>query len=269
MAIPHPASIFGRHEFVVRRLHSLVGLVPIGGYLCFHLATNAAILDGAQTYQRRADQIHLLGPTTIFILAWSLILLPILFHALVGLIILTRGRRNLFSYPFRENWRYTLQRATGVVALVFIAGHVFHMNGWFHFGWWTEHVAGPLGGAKFDPQDAAATARAALRGWSATVVLYALGIVASVYHLANGLWTMTITWGICTSPKAQRRANLPCALVGIGLAVIGLGALIAMYNVDLPPEDLRPAAQRKQTTATADSLAPPSSIGSDHRKGAL
>lgn len=44
----HPGSVFGRHEFVIRRLHSLTGLVPIGGYLCFHLATNAVVLDGRQ-----------------------------------------------------------------------------------------------------------------------------------------------------------------------------------------------------------------------------
>jgi hypothetical protein len=58
MPLPHPASILGRHEFVIRRLHSLTGLMPIGGYLCFHLATNAAVLDGLDTYQRRADQMH-------------------------------------------------------------------------------------------------------------------------------------------------------------------------------------------------------------------
>ena len=25
--------------------------------------------------------------------------------------------------------------------------------------------------------------------------VYAIGVLASVYHLANGLWTMGITWG--------------------------------------------------------------------------
>ncbi len=31
------ASILGRHEFAIRRLQSLVGLLPIGGYLCFQV----------------------------------------------------------------------------------------------------------------------------------------------------------------------------------------------------------------------------------------
>jgi succinate dehydrogenase / fumarate reductase cytochrome b subunit len=58
MDIPFLASIFGKHEFVVRRLHSLLGLVPIGGFLIFHLATNASVLDGPETFQMRVNIIH-------------------------------------------------------------------------------------------------------------------------------------------------------------------------------------------------------------------
>jgi succinate dehydrogenase / fumarate reductase cytochrome b subunit len=254
MRFRHPASILGRYEFVIRRLHSLTGLVPIGGYLGFHLATNAAILDGSEAYQHRADQIHRLGETTILALEWSLIFLPILFHGLVGMLIVTRGKRNLQAYPYPENWRYTLQRATGVIAFLFILWHVFHMHGWFRFEWWVEEVARPLGGAQFDPQYAAFTARAALSGPPYVMILYAIGVLASVYHLANGLWTMTITWGLCTSPKSQRRASLPCAAVGIGLAVIGLGALFAMRAADVPPGHELPAReQMPEVRATVDS----------------
>ncbi len=229
------ASILGRHEFAIRRLQSLIGLLPIGGYLCFHLATNAAVLDGLETYQRRADQIHVIGPTTIFFLEWGLIFLPILFHGLIGLIIVSRGKRNLASYPYAGNWRYTLQRVTGVIAFVFILWHVFQMHGWFRFAWWTEHVARPLGGALFDPHDVA-TAPAIIRASAVTFVLYAVGVLACVYHLANGLWTMGITWGVWASPAAQRRAGFPCAAFGLILAVVGMGALIKMQTIELPPE---------------------------------
>ena len=229
----HPASVFGRHEFVIRRLHSLTGLAPIGGYLCFHLATNAAVLDGLETYQRRADQIHVIGPTTLFVLEWTLIFLPILFHGLIGMIIVTRGKRNLGNYPHAGNWRYTLQRATGVIAFAFIIWHVFQMHGWFRFAWWTEHIAGPLGGGRFDPENVA-TAPAIIQASTLVFLLYAVGVLACVYHLANGLWTMGITWGVWTSPNAQRWANLPCAAFGLVLAVVGLGALVAMQRVELP-----------------------------------
>jgi succinate dehydrogenase / fumarate reductase cytochrome b subunit len=42
---------------VIRRLHSLTGLVPIGAFLILHFITNAAILT-AETIQLRVDQIH-------------------------------------------------------------------------------------------------------------------------------------------------------------------------------------------------------------------
>ena len=138
MDIPFLASIFGKYEFAIRRLHSLLGLVPIGGFLCFHLATNASMLDGPETFQMRVNIIHQLGPITLSILEWGTIFLPILFHGLIGLIIVTRGKRNVWNYPYLENWRYTLQRITGVMAMAFILFHVFQMHGWFRWEWWTD-----------------------------------------------------------------------------------------------------------------------------------
>jgi succinate dehydrogenase / fumarate reductase cytochrome b subunit len=236
------ASIFGRHEFVIRRIHSLLGLIPIGGFLIFHLATNASILDSAQIFQERVDIIHGLGPTTLFFLEWSFIFLPIFFHGVVGLIIVTRGARNVAHYPYAGNIRYTLQRATGVIAFLFILWHVFHMHGWLKFEWWVTYVAAPLGGAKFDPDDVA-TAAAAIQASTIVFVLYAVGIISSVYHLANGLWTMGITWGLWTSPRAQRWANIPCAAFGLVLAVIGLGALVGMAATDTSGQPAEPTVR--------------------------
>jgi succinate dehydrogenase / fumarate reductase cytochrome b subunit len=234
MDIPFPASIFGRHEFAVRRLHSLLGLAPIGGFLCFHLATNASILDGPETFQTRVNVIHRLGPVTLSVLEWGTIFLPILFHGLIGLVIVTRGKRNLRHYPYLENWRYTLQRVTGAAAMAFILFHVFQMHGWFRWQWWTAHVARPLGGAEFDWHNATASVAAVLQGSNLFAAIYFVGILCCVYHLANGLWTMGITWGVWTSPHAQRWANIPCALFGLSLLTIGLGALFGFLNVSLP-----------------------------------
>jgi succinate dehydrogenase / fumarate reductase cytochrome b subunit len=230
--MPDLANAFGRHEFAIRRLHSFLGLVPIGGFLVFHLATNASILDGLGTFQYRVSQIHSLGETTVFLLEWLFIFLPMLFHGLVGLIIVTRGKRNVLTYPWPENIRYTLQRGTGVIAFAYILYHVFQMHGWLRFSWWAEHVAKPLGGAKF-VYDHAATAAAVLQSTPIVPVIYAVGILAAVYHLANGLWTLGITWGVCTSPNAQRWANIPCAGFGVGLAVVGIGALVGMLELPL------------------------------------
>ncbi len=232
MQLSDCASVFGRHEFLIRRLHSLSGLVPIGGYLAFHLATNAAILDGVGAYQHRADQIHKLGPTTILALEWSVIFLPILFHGIVGMLIVCRGKRNLPHYSYTGNFRYTLQRTSGVIAMLFILWHVFQMHGWFRWEWWVEGVARPLGGAVFNPASVGTAPEAFQSSWL-LVALYAIGTLACVYHLANGVWTMGITWGVWTSPRAQRIANVPCMLGGLLLAAVGMASLYGMCTADL------------------------------------
>ena len=53
---------------------------------------------------------------------------------------------------------------------------------------------------------------------------YLVGMLACVYHLANGLWTSGITWGLWISPTAQARASKLCTAVGCGLAVLGVSA---------------------------------------------
>lgn len=227
------ANIFGRHEFAVRRLHSLLGLVPVGAFLCVHFATNFSILDGAKTFQARVNQIHDIGPVTLFFVEWAFIFLPILFHGIVGAIIVLRGKRNVSLYPYRENIRYTLQRWTGVIAFAFILWHVFHTRGWMSGEWWLEHVTRPLGGGTFNAAEAAATAAAAIRASLVVQIAYVVGILASVYHFANGLWTMGITWGVWTSPHAQRWANWPCLAVGLALAAMGFGALVGMQLVPI------------------------------------
>ena len=108
------------------------------------------------------------------------------------------------------------------------------MHGWFRCQWWTTHVARPFGGAQFDWEHAAASVATVLEGSIIFAAIYFLGIVAAVYHMANGLWTMGITWGVWTTPRAQRWANIPCALFGLALLTIGLGALLGFLNVPSP-----------------------------------
>ena len=233
MESPGVNSFFGRHEFTIRRLHSLTGLFLVGGYLCFHLSTNAAVLDGAAAYQRRADQIHAVGPTTLFFLEWGLVLLPILFHGLIGMVIVLRGKRNVWNYPYSGNIRYTLQRVTGVLAFAFILWHVFQMRGWCQIEWWMDHVTKPLGGALFDPRNAGGHRGAAIQASALVVAAYVAGVLAAVFHLANGAWTMGATWGVWTSENARRRANVPCTVVGLALLAIGVGG--AGRNAPRPP----------------------------------
>lgn len=221
-------SFFERNEFLIRRLHSLSGLVPVGAFMCVHLTVNASVLNGPETFQDNVYGIHALGKI-LPLVEWLFIFLPLIFHAAVGVWIISTGVPNTSAYAYGSNVRYTLQRASGMVAMVFILYHVFHMHGWFHFESWLA-MAERLGGYQFRPFNASSTAGAALQN-PLVIGLYAVGIVASVFHLANGLWTMGITWGAWTSEKAQQNALWVCTAFGVGLLVVGLSALGGMVAV--------------------------------------
>ena len=224
-------GFFLKHEFLIRRLHSLSGLIPVGAYMTVHLLVNASLLNGAGSFQTNVNQIHSLGKLLPAV-EWLFIFFPILFHAVVGVWIIRTGKSNQDRYRYVSNWRYTLQRWSGVIAIFFIFFHVFHLHGWFHNEWWLKTVAEPLGMAQFRPYSAASTLATALSGF-VWPVFYVIGIVACVFHLANGIWTMGITWGVWTSPAGQQRASYACGVGGVLLLLVGLSALVGALQIDV------------------------------------
>ena len=235
-----------KHYFLIRRLHSLTGLVPVGVFLCIHLTVNASILlpgEPGHEFQKAVERIHALGPLLkpdeiigIFV--------PLAFHALLGFQIIFSSRSNAQQYRYGSNIRYTLQRATGMIAAVFILYHVWQMH------WLGDR----LGGGEFKLHDESGRATAALTtatliqqsGWIALV--YFVGVVSSVFHLANGIWTSLITWGITIHPRTQRGAGYVCTGFGIVLTLVGLGALNGFKRFDI---QLQPVAGGETTSSHA------------------
>ncbi len=214
-------SFLGRYQFLLYRLFSLAGLIPVGAFLVVHLLTNSSVLAGAASFQARVDLIHSLGPLLPTI-EWVFIFLPMLFHAVMGFVIIATGVPNVGSYSYMGNVRYTLQRVSAMIAFAFIFWHIAQLH-------W---MGAPLGGGQFDPHHAASSAAVALKPVAITL-LYATGIIATVYHFANGLWSIGITWGLWTSPAAMQRANWLSIIVGVGLGAAGLGALGGMRSIDV------------------------------------
>jgi succinate dehydrogenase / fumarate reductase cytochrome b subunit len=263
-AEPRPSFIL-RHQFIIYRLFSLSGLIPVGAYLVVHLATNASIINGPMTFQEQVDRIHALGVVLPFV-EWTFIFIPILFHAAVGWMIIAGAMPNTNSYPYANNIRYVLQRATGIIAFFFILFHVAQLH----------HVLGgpfhEIGGGSFDAEHAASSAAVALHpAWLKAV--YTIGLLACVYHFANGLWTQGITWGLWTTAAAQRRANWISLAVGVLLAITGLSALWGMWSLDVdtarrvedamaaqraPIEEIQRQSGSQQTATQNDSPEPTS-----------
>jgi succinate dehydrogenase / fumarate reductase cytochrome b subunit len=222
---PADSSFLERHHFLLRRLHSLSGVVPVGVFVIMHLLTNFQLAVGSAVgrdlFQHEVDFIHM-TPALLFVEVglW----LSIAFHAGLGLIYTFSGRPNVQHYPYGGNVRYTLQRTTGIIALVFIFLHIATLRWrWNLLGWETP----------FDPHNATQTVAQALQFAWWVPVLYLVGALSVVFHWANGLWTAAITWGLTISVAAQRRWGYACAALGVVLTLFTIGAVVAATRHDL------------------------------------
>ena len=254
-----------RHHFLLRRLHSLTGVMPIGVFLILHLTTNSSIVwglingagapghGGAYTFQHEVNFIHSL-PALILIEVFGL-WLPIAFHSILGVYYATTGKSNVAHYGYQDNWRYTLQRVSGYLGVLFIFYHVATLR------WgWTFLVPG---GTKWSADYAASTMAMALRGGeSITIagllvsVFYLVGASLLVFHFANGLWTAAITWGLTISKAAQRRWGYACAGLGAAMMVMAWSAVLGFLTLD--PAEARAVEEAMLRGAHADVAAPAS-----------
>jgi succinate dehydrogenase / fumarate reductase cytochrome b subunit len=132
-----------------------------------------------------------------------------------------------------------------MIAFFFILAHVLHLH----------HLGAAVGGGRFDPQHAASSTGQALQAALWIQVFYAVGVLACAYHFGNGLWTQGITWGVWTSPAAQRRAGYVTGAIGAALAVVGLSALGGMTQIDVDQaRQIESRMQRARAAAAGQEL---------------
>jgi succinate dehydrogenase / fumarate reductase, cytochrome b subunit len=219
--------IGGRNHFLIRRLHSLTGIV-FGGYLVVHLLVNATIAR-ADEYQVQVDKIHSLP--FLPVIEWTFIYLPILFHTVYGAWIIATGQPNAQRYPYQKNIYYTLQRISAVIIVFFMLFHVLSLK----YGLFGQ-------GLSFEAERALNTVGRHLDHGFLVWVVYPIGILASCYHLANGFWAAAITWGLTISESAQKRWGLLCAGLFALTFIAGMTALVAGAN--LSPQDVTETQQK-------------------------
>lgn len=228
-------DFFLKYHFLIRRLHSLSGIIPLGAFLVLHLMVNASILGGGQQFHDNVARIHALGPLLVPVEILG-IFIPLAFHIGLGLKIAQSSRMNHGAYTYGANRRYSLQRITAYLATIFILYHLFHMH-------WLGKPLSALGGAQFDPEEAAPSAARAIQAswWIAPV--YAIGVACTVYHFANGLWTSLITWGVTIGARSQRVAAAVCTVLGLAVGAVGLAAVSGFKTFDsgLPAEEIAPS----------------------------
>ena len=215
MSILHPASVFGRHEFVVRRIHVAPGADAAGrlpGLPPGHQRGGDRRPRDLPTPRRpnpRARPHHDPGPRV----ERDLPAHPVSRAGGAGHRQPRQAEPRL-TIRTAENFRYTLERAhRGDRLPVHHLARVPHARLAPHAEWWVEKRRPAAGRG---PVRSANTPRPRPpRRFSASWVVaavYLAGTLAVVYHFSNGLWTAGITWGLWTSPHAQRWANVPCLI---------------------------------------------------------
>jgi succinate dehydrogenase / fumarate reductase, cytochrome b subunit len=207
------------YSFLLRRLHSLSGIVPVGLFLLEHFISNAFATRGPSAYTK---QVELLTSFP-FVVGLELfgIWLPILYHALYGFYIWYRGEGNLGVYPWTGNWMYTSQRWTGAIAFLYMLWHTWHLR------FTGVHIL-----------DHPGAAFAKVQGefqypWA--VAFYALGILCASWHFAYGLWLFAAKWGIVTGDVARRRFGYLAVAVGVVFVVVGAATMYSFLNTPLLP----------------------------------
>ncbi len=204
-----------RRAFVLKKLHSLSGVAPVGLYLVFHLWTNARALQGQVVYDQAVTEIAHLP----YLLALEIvgIYIPLLFHALYGIVLAFESRPNVRRYAYSRNWMYTLQRATGLVAFAFIAWHVWQFR--------IQVALGHMAKADFFPT-LCSSLSSTQAGIPVVALVYLIGIAATVFHFTNGLYGFCFSWGITVSRRATRITSALFGIAGIVLFVISANTVI-------------------------------------------
>lgn len=198
-----------KNEFYLRRLHSLLGIIPIGAFLIVHLMVNHQATQGAEAFNKAAGFMESLP----FLLVAELILIyiPILYHGLYGIHIAFTAKENIGHYSLFRNWMFALQRLTGIIAFVFIFVHL-----------WQTRLQKLFFGKEISYDMMHQTLQNPI--W---VIVYIICVIAVIFHFSNGIWSFLVTWGFLQSKKSQRIFTWVSLIIFLILSYIGVTAILA------------------------------------------
>lgn len=207
--MPLPSS---RRKFVLSRLHSLAGLIPLGLFIIQHLLGNALAILGREKYDEHVQ--FMLGLPFLLLLEIGFIALPLLFHAIYGIYLSFISSPNAHVYKYKRNISFLLQRMTGIITFVFVIYHV-----------WALRIGPVISGIDVNHQ---------LVGEHLAnpfmMVFYIAGVLSTTYHFTNGISTALITWGLTIGPASQKAVRNVCFGIFIVLSVLGIGSLISFVR---------------------------------------
>lgn len=197
------------------RWHSLLGAVPLAGYLLLHLLGQVLALRGSALH--RAFQALLDRSAFVSSLELGLIYLPLCAHAGLGLWKVTRTPPGAHGTAVSDRaWPGAagrlLQRLSALVLLLFLVFHVWQFEGRLWLG--------ELRRADLLPELCASLSSTAFGGVPLVAIGYLLGVAAAAVHAAQGLYHACSSWG-WVMPERRERLGRACWLGGVVLFAAG------------------------------------------------
>ncbi len=208
------------NTFLLRKLHQITGIVPLGIFFFVHMFTNSKAMNGEASFVKAVEEIHAI-PFLPLIEVFG-IFVPLMFHSVYGILISSEAKPNAFSYSYGRNWFYIFQRVTGIFLFFFILFHLLHFRFGLIPGLSLEAVAGNA--------DKAFTIVAGDFKISWVLIVYVLGVIATAWHLAYGFFLFAVDWGIVIGEKAQKMALTACLGLALLLAFVGTNAAVSFIR---------------------------------------
>ncbi len=209
--------------FILRKLHQLSGIVPLGAFLLEHFYTNSKAAHptaGQEHFNQAVADLQAIP--FILLVETTFIFIPLLYHALYGLVITVEARPNNLNYPYPRNWFYTIQRVTGIILFFFILFHVLNFRFGLIPGLNTVSVA-------HAPDKAFQIVSGEFK-MVPIFLIYLVGVTSTVWHFANGIWLFLVDWGITIGAQAQRLTGYACIAFGAVLLLVGINAMVAFIR---------------------------------------
>lgn len=228
------------NTFILRKLHQITGIVPLGVFYFVHIYTNSTAMNGPHVYDEHVQGIHDI-PYLLFVEIFG-IFIPLLYHSVYGVIISREARVNVGHYGYARNWFYFIQRVSGAFLFFFLIFHILNFRFGMIPGLNTTPVAGHADLAFSIVQ----------REFQSDIIffVYVLGVLATAWHLAYGIFLFAVDWGIVIGEKAQKVTLYACLGLAIFLGAVGINAAAAFVKpCGILPRALCEQAEQKQIIA--------------------
>ncbi len=211
--VAHASPAQSHSAFIRARIGSLLAVLPLSVWTVVHLWNNLAVFQGEAKWQSQVtDQSHPLAPVFTAVV----VLLPLVLHAIWGIGRLLTSRPNNNRYGYFANFKYLIQRLSAIGVLLFLGAHI-----------WLALLK-----PRFIDGHAERFADIAheMRFHTPTLIVYLLGTLGVAYHVANGLQTFAMGWGLVRSKQALRR--LDGAAIGLFVVLLAMswGAIYGLFQ---------------------------------------